>query len=291
MLERKGILLAGGRGSRLGPLTNALSKHLLPIHDKPMIYYPLSTLMLAGIREILIICDERDLFSYKRLLGDGDDFGISLSYAIQENPNGIAEAFIIAESFLDGAPSALVLGDNIFYGNELISMMSIANQRDSGATIFGYRVVDPRRYGVVEFGENSRVTSLEEKPTTPKSNFAVTGLYFYDEKAVDIAKSLQPSGRGELEITDLNRSYLETGNLFVEVFGRGMAWIDAGTIDSIRDAGELISVIEKRQGLKIGCLEEIALSQKWITPSAIEMRIKGNNNNSYSSYLHELISE
>ncbi len=289
---RKGIILAGGSGSRLYPLTIAVSKQLMPVYDKPMIYYPLSVLMLAGIREILIISTPTDLPNFKKLLGDGANLGLKFSYAEQPSPDGLAQAFHIAgdTGFLKGEPSALVLGDNLFHGADFVKCLAEASARTSGSTIFGYRVANPTDYGVVEFAPDGRVLSLEEKPKQPKSNYAVPGLYFYDSEVVKLAKSLKPSARGELEITDLNRLYLERGKLHVELFGRGTAWLDTGTHDSLLEAAQFVSVIENRQGLKIACLEEIAYHQGWIDRAGMEANIKRLGKSSYGIYLQRLLS-
>ncbi len=288
--RRKGIVLAGGSGTRLYPLTIAVSKQLMPVYDKPMIYYPLSVLMLAGIREILIISTPADLPLFERLLGDGSRFGITLSYAVQPSPDGLAQAFTIAADcgFLNGQPAALVLGDNLFYGHDFASSVKAAGAQTSGATIFGYHVAEPRAYGVVEFAADGRVLSIEEKPRHPKSNYAVPGLYFYDADVVALARSLKPSVRGELEITDLNRLYLERGDLRVELIGRGTAWLDTGTHDSLLEAAQFVSVIEKRQGLKIACLEEIAYRQGWIDRAGLDAAIKHLGKSAYGAYLARL---
>lgn len=287
--QRRGIVLAGGSGTRLFPLTIAVSKQLMPVYDKPMVYYPLSVLMLAGIREILLISTPEDLPLFQRLLGDGSQFGISLIFAEQPRPEGLAQAYHIGAEFVGEKPSALVLGDNIFYGQYFSEAIENADARESGATIFGYHVAEPRAYGVVEFAPDGRVLSLEEKPDKPKSNFAVPGLYFYDQRAVSIAASLQPSARGELEITDLNRRYLEEGCLHVEQLGRGTAWLDTGTHESLMEAAEFVSVIERRQGLKIACLEEIALRNKWISQGDLERQVARLGKSSYGAYLKRLI--
>jgi glucose-1-phosphate thymidylyltransferase len=287
--QRKGIILAGGSGTRLYPLTIAVSKQLMPVYDKPMVYYPLSVLMLAGIREILLISTPEDLPLFQRLLGDGNQFGISLSYAAQPRPEGLAQAFHIGADFVKNAPSALVLGDNIFYGQNFVEAIEAADARREGATIFGYHVAEPTAYGVVEFAPDGRVVSIEEKPAKPKSNFAVPGLYFYDDRVVGLARDLKPSARGELEITDLNRLYLEEGKLQVEQLGRGTAWLDTGTHESLMEAAEFVSVIERRQGLKIACLEEIALRNKWIDQAGLEAQIARLGKSSYGAYLRRLL--
>jgi glucose-1-phosphate thymidylyltransferase len=291
-MQRKGIILAGGSGTRLYPLTIAVSKQLMPVYDKPMIYYPLSVLMLAGIREVLIISTPQDLPLFRKLLGDGANLGLKFSYAEQPSPDGLAQAFHIAgdTGFLTGTePSALVLGDNLFYGAEFVQSLADAGTRTDGSTIFGYHVANPTSYGVVEFAKDGRVLSLEEKPAEPKSNYAVPGLYFYDKEVVSLARSLKPSKRGELEITDLNRLYLERGKLHVEIFGRGTAWLDTGTHDSLIEAAQFVHVLENRTGLKIACLEEIAYKQGWIDRAGLEANIKKLGKSSYGEYLKRLI--
>jgi glucose-1-phosphate thymidylyltransferase len=290
-MTRKGIVLAGGSGTRLFPLTIAVSKQLMPVYDKPMIYYPLSVLMLAGIREILVISTPTDLPLFRRLLGDGANLGLKLSYAEQPSPDGLAQAFIIGADHVGGSPSALILGDNLFYGHDIVRSLETAGARERGSTIFGYHVADPKSYGVVEFGADGRVLSLEEKPAQPKSNYAIPGLYFYDSDVVALAKKLKPSKRGELEITDLNRLYLEAGKLHVELLGRGTAWLDTGTHDSLLEAGQFVSVIENRQGLKIACLEEIAFRQGWIDRSQLEANITKLGKSGYGAYLRRLLNE
>lgn len=288
--SRKGILLAGGSGTRLHPATLAISKQLLPVYDKPMVYYPLSTLMLAGIRDILLISTPQDTPRFEGLLGDGSRWGVNIRYCVQPSPDGLAQAFILGRDFVAGAPSALVLGDNIYHGHDLQGLLSAANARTRGATVFAYHVQDPERYGVVAFDAHKRALSIEEKPKAPKSNYAVTGLYFYDHQVCDIAADIQPSARGELEITDVNARYLAQGQLSVEIMGRGYAWLDTGTHDSLLEAGQFIATLEKRQGLKVACPEEIAFRSGWIDAAQLEALARPMLKNGYGQYLMQIVN-
>lgn len=291
VMKRKGIILAGGSGTRLYPVTQNISKQLLPVYDKPMIYYPLSTLMLGGMRDILIISTPEDMPKFEKLLGDGSQWGVSFQYKVQSSPDGLAQAFLLGEEFISDDPSALILGDNIFYGHNLQQLLQSADQREKGATVFAYHVHDPERYGVAKFDDNNQVISIEEKPVKPKSNFAVTGLYFYDNQVVDFAKKIKPSPRGELEITDLNKLYLAEKNLGVEIMDRGYTWLDTGTHDSLLDAGQFISTIENRQGLKVCCPEEVSYRNNWIDKVQLEKLAHPLIKNQYGKYLMKILLE